>query len=262
MRSVKVSGKNDTPRPTLGQQFPVNKDLLRRPAFASVQLHNFRRAFVAYHRRPIKLSDCERVRILTVKRSDDLCSADQGEDMTPRALTTAQVEEKLALLANEVAQTPRLSREALMRILAECYCAGLVPMSDDTRKRLIAKVESVRLSEGANRVYLKSGQETTYTLIVRYVFASKSERCNASRYTAVLTWLAAQNVEPDAFTKTITENGGLTAIYWIARNRSDKPMKRNKITLSTTISVIAGKPVTLRLLPKASGVFDVLEVTA
>ena len=167
----------------------------------------------------------------------------------------------LDTLADEVKRTPRLSRDSLGRILAHCYALGLRPMPPATREAMLASIKRKRASEGANRSYVQKSTETPHTLIMRYVFPSKKENTNSSRYSLALNWLAEQKVPAGGFAKAVRENGGLTMIYWKARDRLGKPMTRNKLALSTNLTVTAGRPFTLRLMPKANGLFDVLEVT-
>ena len=173
---------------------------------------------------------------------------------------TMNLLERLQPLADEVAGTPRLSRAALMRILRACYAEGLAPISDSERDQLLARIHAVRHGEGANRVFAKRSRETPHTLIVRVVFASASERGNASRYATSLAFLAKSEIPADQFDAALSRMGGLTGTYWEARGRTGKTMRRNKLSLSTTIQFTAGREVFMRLMPRANGVFDLLEL--
>lgn len=162
----------------------------------------------------------------------------------------------LDALAEEVRNNPRLTRDSLLRILQQCYEAGRWPLLPKTKAMLRAKIASIRAADGANRSYVVTGND--YTLIVRYVFSPIRERSNASRYATALHYLAGPQVKPDDFHKSIAEQGGLTSIYWHARQRQTKTMNRSKLTLSTTISVAAGRLLTLVLMPEANGIFNVI----
>lgn len=163
-------------------------------------------------------------------------------------------------LAREVESVPRLAPDTLKSILRRCYEIGKTPIDDDARAALLRKIGSVRGAEGAGRVFTLKSRETPYTLLVRYVFSSSKERSNASRYATVLNWMHQRQVAAADFAATMAEHGGMSNIYWLARGRDGKTLTRNKLTLSTNITVNAGEPFTLRLKAGANGIFEVLDM--
>jgi hypothetical protein len=168
---------------------------------------------------------------------------------------------EIVRLAGEVAASPRLERRFLMRILRECYRLGRSPIHESDRLEMIRRIGETRLSEGANRAYVNRKTENIYTLMIRLVFASKKERSNASRYANVLQWLAKQETSVEDFEKVISENGGMSEIYWKERNRNNKTTTRNKITLSNALTFEIDQVITLTLKPNSSGIFKIIKVT-
>ncbi|WP_395623382.1 hypothetical protein [Sphingomonas daechungensis] len=170
----------------------------------------------------------------------------------------SDVSERIFALAERVKGSPRLNRSTLMDILRDCYAEGCRYKTDEDRAALIEAITTVRQREGANRVYIMKKDAAPHALVIRAVFSSIQERSNASRYANALCQLAKMGVDPCDFSRAIARAGGITSLYWEARERTTKKMIRSKLTLSTSVEFTSGTAVSLVLMPNANGVFDVL----
>jgi len=160
----------------------------------------------------------------------------------------------LSKLAELVNTSSRLTRSELQTTLGKIYA---IQLAEADRFELIKYIRTQRATEGANRVFVME-KSNTYVLLLRYVFPSVRDRSNVSRYAGALSEMKLRNIPPSSFTKALKEHGGITDLYWLSRDRINKFMTRSKITLDRNIKVQSGKLVTLQLVPKANGVFEVL----
>lgn len=177
--------------------------------------------------------------------------------MSEAITTLDEAKQALAEMHRVVSSASRLTRRETVGILKRIYS---IRLSDEDSRGLLDYIIASRKLEGANRAFLKKS-DNPFVLPLRYVFPRSRDRCNVSRYAGALSELRAQNVPPEGLANAIHEKGGLCELYWRNRQRLTKKMVRNKINLDRNIMAKAGTPITLRLLPTASGIFKVLDAT-
>lgn len=151
----------------------------------------------------------------------------------------------------------RLTRDELMLTLSKIYA---IRLSENDRQELMKFVIEQRKLEGCNRAYLFKAQNHPFMLPVRYVFPSSRDRSNVSRYAGALRELNRLNVPPEKFADEVKARGGIIELYWNGRGRETKKQMRSKLTLDRNIEVVSGQPITLHLMPTASGIFKVIEL--
>lgn len=174
--------------------------------------------------------------------------------MTSQAITSLdEAKERMEELAKRV-KSMRLTRSELMAVLSKIYAIRLTPAD---QRELMEYVIEYRKLEGANRAYLLR-QNNEFMLPLRYVFPAVEDRCNVSRYAGALRELRRMEVPEHQFHQAVKENGGLVDLYWNGRMRETKRQIRSKLTLDRNIEIVSGKEIVLRLMPRASGVFEVI----
>lgn len=165
-----------------------------------------------------------------------------------------EAKELIADLSKSV-EASRLRRSELMDVLSSVYRIRL--NTDDSEKWINHIIQSRKL-EGANRAYVMK-KSNGFTLPLRYIFTCQKDRSNVSRYAGALDQLCKLGIAPQNFKTGIQENGGITQLYWMSRDRENKAMRRNSITLDRNIEFLAGQVIYMTLKPNANGVFQVLE---
>lgn len=170
-------------------------------------------------------------------------------------MTLDEVKQMLLEAAAKVNSASRLKRSELHNVLSQIYSISL---TDKDREGLLEFVVSHRKQEGANRAFLLRN-DNQYTLPLRFVFPCQEDRSNVSRYAGALKELKQTGVTPIGFEDALQERG-IVDRYWDGRNRNSKFQVRSKLTLNKNVRVESGKPVTMTFLPKANGVFEVMEL--
>lgn len=167
-----------------------------------------------------------------------------------------EVKQMLVAVAAKVNSSSRLTQSELRTALADIYSIQLDAVD---KEKLLGFVVEHRKSEGANRAFLLRG-DNPYTLPLRFVFPCEKDRGNVSRYAGALNELKKSGVAPEKFQEALKKRGGIVDLYWDGRNRNSKFQVRCKLTLNKNIKVESGKPFTITFLPKANGIFEVLDM--
>lgn len=167
-----------------------------------------------------------------------------------------EVKKLLDTLHSKVQSASRLTKDEKLAVLARVYSIKLT--TQDTEK-LIKYITEVRQGEGANRAFVFKKNDNPYILPLRYIFPRTADRSSVSRYAGALNQLRKMGVETSKTLETIRKSGGVQELYWQSRQKSGRVQRRAKINLNRMIEYESGKELTLRLMPRTNGCFDVLE---